>query len=246
MLALLKAGADPNFEMPVTPPSMDLTLHRGGQGDDGGGDFAGDPGDPDYGFFPGAAQEQGTGYEHLRNFGFEAGNGATALHASVENGHMPVVRALLDGGARQGTSMEGSTPLMIAAMYNRPHAAVMLLEKSDGVALLNARLPRDGSTALYQAAGNGFAEVVDIILDHPRVLVDRATKAGATPLFQASGTGRASIVKALLAKGKADPNRRTKEHAAPLHAAAERGHWTVVSELLNDARTETDIRGPDG
>ena len=36
----------------------------------------------------------------------DAGNGATALHAAVENGHLATVRTLLNGGARQMTSMQ--------------------------------------------------------------------------------------------------------------------------------------------
>lgn len=239
--ALLQAGADPNFEMPVTPPSMDVTLHRSMSEEFG----SLDPSDPDYGFFEGASEE-GTGYEHLSNFGFEAGNGATALHAAVENGHTACVKALLDGGARQAASMEGSTPLMIAAMYNRPEAAAMLLEKRDGQVLLNARLPRDGTTALYQASGNGYDGVVDAILAQERTLVDRASKLGATPLFYASGMGRANAVRLLMRKGGADPNKATKDGGTPLHAAAEQGHWLVVAELLADERTEVNAAGPDG
>ena len=48
--------------------------------------------------------------------GFEKGNGATALHAAVENGHISVVRLLLSRGVPQHGSMEGATPLILAAM----------------------------------------------------------------------------------------------------------------------------------
>lgn len=36
----------------------------------------------------------------------EVGNGATALHAAVENGHVAAVVALLKGGAQQPASMQ--------------------------------------------------------------------------------------------------------------------------------------------
>lgn len=49
-------------------------------------------------------------------FGYEAANGATALHAAVENGHVACVRALLDSGARQLASMEGASPIYIGTM----------------------------------------------------------------------------------------------------------------------------------
>ena len=51
--------------------------------------------------------------------GFKMGNGATALHAAVENGYLDTTRLLLEEGAVQSDSMEGATPLMSASMYNR-------------------------------------------------------------------------------------------------------------------------------
>lgn len=44
----------------------------------------------------------------------EVGNGATALHAAVENGHLATVDALLAGGAKQATTMQGVSPLLLA------------------------------------------------------------------------------------------------------------------------------------
>ena len=44
------------------------------------------------------------------------GNGATALHAAVENGHAECVTALLERGAAQLPSMEGATPLVIGEL----------------------------------------------------------------------------------------------------------------------------------
>ena len=46
----------------------------------------------------------------------EVGNGATALHAAVENGHAECVAALLERGAAQLPSMEGATPLVIGEL----------------------------------------------------------------------------------------------------------------------------------
>jgi hypothetical protein len=57
--------------------------------------------------------------------GFEAGNGATALHAAVEEGHANVVKMLLKHGVKQSGSMEGATPLILAAMYG--HFPLVLL-----------------------------------------------------------------------------------------------------------------------
>ena len=59
--------------------------------------------------------------------GYEDGNGATALHAAVENGHIAAVQLLLLHNARQLKSMMGSSPLFTAAEYERPAEAAALL-----------------------------------------------------------------------------------------------------------------------
>ena len=78
--------------------------------------------------------------------GFETGNGATALHAAVENGHIDVVNLLLDNGVKQTGSMEGATPLILAAMYNQVKIAGVLIKRGAG---LNDQVPDTGNTALY-------------------------------------------------------------------------------------------------
>ena len=94
----------------------------------------------------------------------EVGNGATALHASVENGHMGATVALLKLGARQRPVMENASPLLIAVQYKHPDIAKVLLDmmtdqdeiaqytKGAGSPLV---VPSDGSTALFAAIGEG-------------------------------------------------------------------------------------------
>ena len=93
----------------------------------------------------------------------EIGNGATALHAAVENGHLLTVRMLLRYGARQMSSMEGATPLMIALQYHHPRIAMNLLSKGQE-AFMDKPTPRDGLFPLFLAAQNGYEKVVDRLL----------------------------------------------------------------------------------
>jgi ankyrin repeat protein len=94
----------------------------------------------------------------------EIGNGATALHAAVENGHLLTVRVLLRNGAKQLSSMEGATPLMIALQYKHPRIAMNLLTKGFEP-YVDKGTPRDGLFPLYLAAQNGYHKVVDRLLD---------------------------------------------------------------------------------
>lgn len=95
--------------------------------------------------------------------GWEAANGATALHNACENGHRKAAIALLDGGALQLATMEGVTPLIIALQYRHPDIAAGLLDHWTPANIAVAS-PADGQTALHIAAAYDYPEVVARIM----------------------------------------------------------------------------------
>jgi ankyrin repeat protein len=130
------------------------------------------------------------------------GNGATALHAAVENGHLDTARALVALGAEQQNSMEGASPLLIALQYRHPLIALALLrERPKGRgAHVNTATPHDGARPLSTAVMYGFAEVVGELL---RQGADAAAadKAGRTALSVALGAGNTALAQLLIAAG---------------------------------------------
>merc|ERR1719270_1356680 len=106
-------------------------------------------------------EEENAKYYPTKNT--EIGNGATALHAAVENGHLLAVRVLMKNGAKQLSSMEGATPLMIALQYKHPRIAMNLLTKGYE-AHVDKPTPKDGLFPLFLASQNGFHKVVDRLL----------------------------------------------------------------------------------
>ena len=94
----------------------------------------------------------------------QRGNGATALHIAVENGHAALVALLLQRGAEQLPSMEGVAPLLLAVQYHHPHIALVLARHNPDRAVLDAVAPHDGASALFAAAGSGYAELVGALL----------------------------------------------------------------------------------
>ena len=132
--ALFEVGhVNPNFVMPVGNHKTDLIVH----------------------------EEENAKFYPTKNT--EIGNGATALHAAVENGHLLTVRALMKNGAKQLSSMEGATPLMIALQYKHPRIAMNLLSKGYEPHV-NKPTPKDGLFPLFLASQNGFHKVVDRLL----------------------------------------------------------------------------------
>ena len=192
--ALLDAGADVNFEMPRGGFSTAVSV-------------------------PGAAEPlHAGGLYSAKNT--ERANGATALHAAVENGHRATVALLLERGARQLASMEGVTPLVLALQYRHPDIALTLARASPAPDL-NVRTPQDGSTALFVAAGAGYTTVVRTLLALGAI-VDLANKHGATPLSHAALRGQRGVI-SLLLEARASPRLGPPEDGGALHAALRGG-----------------------
>jgi ankyrin repeat protein len=193
VVELLRLGADPNFVMPRGRASTQV-IHLAGERQEG--------------FYP------------VKNT--EVGNGATALHAAVENGHLETARLLLEGGALQGDSMEGATPLVIALQYRHPAIALLLLEDGWPDPRLEAQVPTDGSSALLVAVTSGYRAVVERLLQRGAD-PDISTSRGVTPVLQAA-RARQDMLPLLLTAG-ASPG--------SLHDALRSGSALLVRHILD-------------
>ena len=150
---LVTVGADINFVMPTGHFSgalIDLKMRQHISNFDDGSD-------------PLVPTEPGAFYSEKNT---KLGNGATALHAAVENNHPHTVYCMVNEfDAKQLTSMEGASPLLIALQYKHPDIALILLNSKLKDANVNSQIPRDGQFALYVAALEGYEAVVKEILN---------------------------------------------------------------------------------
>ena len=215
-LALIEGGADPNFVMPTGKFKKKVMMVD-----------------------PGTAN----GAAHYPEKNLEIGNGATVLHASVENGHLEFTRMLLRNGAVQSGSMEGATPLIIALQYRHPHIAKLLIEEG-GDCKINARVPKDGSSALFVAAGSGYLEIVALLAKVGATL-DIKNRGGATPLSHAVMRGRLDAAQLLIAAG-ASATTPMANGETVLHLAAQNGNQRATTLLLQQPGVEVDVRTDDG
>eukprot|EP00040_Diaphanoeca_grandis_P013536 m.68456 g.68456 ORF g.68456 m.68456 type:complete len:855 (+) comp23955_c0_seq1:215-2779(+) len=232
---LLDAGSDSNFVMPEGDVGSSITLPAEGH-------KLPDKTDSE--------EDQAAAYFRTLHSkgsdpsqaGYEEGNGATALHAAVENGHIDVVKLMLKRGVKQIGSMEGATPLILAAMYNQHKIAKVLIKKG---ANLNDKVPKTGNTALYHAVGSGFHKFVDVLLE-ARADINAQNNGGVSALLYACGMGRTNIIEKLLVKG-ADPALADDNGYTCLHAAAERGALQVITTLYAlRPRFDVNIEATDG
>jgi ankyrin repeat protein len=91
-------------------------------------------------------------------------NGSTPLWLAASQGDTPMIEALLENGADANEQLPlDRKPLMLAARSGSVEAVRALL---DGGADPNAREDARGTTALMQAADQGHADVVAVLIEH--------------------------------------------------------------------------------
>ncbi|XP_064092475.1 ankyrin repeat domain-containing protein 29-like [Macrobrachium nipponense] len=167
-------------------------------------------------------------------------DGTTPLILAAANGHVELVRELLEQGAEpNATRHTGTGALFFAAQGGFLDIVNLLLDNGGKI----NQASKDGGTALIVAAQCGHWDVVQELLrrgaDPQSAMKDRATA-----VFVAAQNGHTSVVRTLLAAG-AKANVRRLDGASPLWIASQMGHHAVVRLLLNHG-TNVDICRHDG
>ena len=111
-------------------------------------------------------------------------SGKTDLWSAAAEGNLQLIQKHLSAGTdlNLGEPSEGTTPLMLAALFGQTQAAALLIENGARVQAENSK----GDTALHLAAFFAYPETVKLLLTNG---ADRNAKnnMGATPLTNVSG-----------------------------------------------------------
>lgn len=129
--------------------------------------------------------------------------GWTPLFYAAYRGHRDVVGYLVGKKAWVNFSdSSGSTPLLEACYEGHVGVVKLLTAQGANVSHQDSR----GMTALFWASFHGHYTLVCLLLKHPRVDVDAATRVGDRALHMACEHGHVSVTRLLLDAG-ADPMR---------------------------------------
>jgi uncharacterized protein len=146
--------------------------------------------------------------------------GRTPLIAASAEGHVGVVRWLVDkGAATNERAQEGWTALYIACRDRHPAVMSLLLEKGADPAIAD----HWGTTPLMTASSRGRLEVVRFLLGHPgaKATLNQRDYCDRTALWLACFYGRGGVVRALLECG-ADPTIAERSGTTPVAIAKQR------------------------
>ena len=171
--------------------------------------------------------------------------GSTALHQAAWLGHAEAARVLLEmdgfpASAVSITNMYGLTAFHCAVASGSVATVEVFLESAK--VTVNGR-DAFGSSALHTAAFKGHADIVKLLLKHPRVTAaskSLVNKSGNSAFHLAALQGHVAVTRALL-QAEQFPDHvvnagTTREGSTALHMAVDFGHFSVVQMLLASPR----------
>lgn len=164
------------------------------------------------------------------------GSKLSALYFAISNDakSLPVIAALLDGGANpNGAEGEGTLPLFVAVRQKNLAAAELLLK---GGADANRTSPDNAMTPLLQALKNGQTDMIDLLVAHGAdVQAPLPDGARALDVLVRDNADITAVQKALELGARADVC-RLDDHGAPvesaLHLAVRHKRIEMINEML--------------
>jgi ankyrin repeat protein len=167
---------------------------------------------------------------------WEDGEGSRPLHWATWSNQEPLVKLLLQRGAKASAQQRnGETPLHFAAVNGREQIVRALLKHG---AEPNAKDARS-ETPLHRAVRPGNTEVVRLLLEAGATVECRDRFQRRTPLHLAAAAGDAALVELLICH-KADPRAKDSEGQTPLDLWRQSPSNPSVrySDLLNKLGTK--------
>ena len=190
------------------------------------------------------------------NPNFQDDDGYSPLHRAIENNNLDIVKALLsyngidkeiklpnDTTTADGWYLGGDTPLLYSAYIGNPQIVSALLDANCNI---RARDDIDGAMAIHIAAANGNDEVVNLLLNKDKTLINEVDNNGEdTPLHWAIMKNSDSTVELLLSQG-ANPNQKNSSAQTPLHYAAMYKNMYAVNLLVEKYNVDKNLKDKDG
>nr|XP_027212420.1 E3 ubiquitin-protein ligase MIB2-like isoform X1 [Penaeus vannamei] len=169
-------------------------------------------------------------------------SGKTCLQVACHQGHMDIVRLLLDHKASlEIADDDGDVALHYSAFGNQPEIMELLLRKGASINVVN----EGRCSALHVAVNKQHAACVKVLLKYS-CDVNVQDSYGDTALHDAIGKDSIEILELLGNSPHLDLNLRNKRGFNVLHHAALKGNNFAAEKLVLRSRQFVDVRKDDG
>uniref|UniRef100_A0A672R8I2 E3 ubiquitin-protein ligase MIB2 n=1 Tax=Sinocyclocheilus grahami TaxID=75366 RepID=A0A672R8I2_SINGR len=168
--------------------------------------------------------------------------GKTALQVAAHQGHVEVVKVLLQANSSiEAKDEDGDAALHYTAFGNQAEIARLLLSKGASVNLLNNSM----CTALHIAVNKGFTDVVRVLTEHSAD-INLQDSYGDTPLHDAIAKDFRSIIEILTVVPNIDFTQQNNRGFNLLQHTALKGNKLATEMILARARQLADVKKEDG
>ena len=164
----------------------------------------------------------------------------SCLHLATQNGHLLLVRYLVDEvGCRMTLDEHGRSPAYLAAAGGHLDILKYLIEEkgadprfrtSKGWKTARFTVP-PGRSLVHIASGKGFLHVVRYLVEYHGCDPSCKDDTGITPLHLACNQGHTDIVSYLITEAQCDPNLTSEDGRTCLHVASYGGRLDVIKYL---------------
>jgi len=143
-------------------------------------------------------------------------HGNTPLSWAARNGHLNVVRVLIEQYRLpiNVQNFDGETALSLAVLSGHYEMTKLLIERGANLNMANMR----SESPLHQAAAMGYGVLVRLLVEEGGAYVDAEDECGDTPLHFAVREDKVEIVEYLLAVG-ADPDHENQDEESATELA---------------------------
>jgi ankyrin repeat protein len=168
----------------------------------------------------------------------------TPLHIAAAKGDLKIVRLLVENGVDINRAFHFKTPLFLA-IVGRHTSVVEYMTDLPGIELNNEwisnsiqpdEVPRRMSFMPIHAAVGPSADIISLLLRHPKIEPNTRNSDGETPLYLAAASGRVLAIEALLRHRHTDPQLADNRGHTPLQVAACGDRPEIVRALLTHER----------
>ncbi len=153
--------------------------------------------------------------------------GHTALCFAAENGHLDIVKLLIEKNADINKRSNGETPLMLAIRENHMDVAKELISKGADV---NPTESFTGMSALMWAATYGDVDIVKQLLDKGAKYNHIHQKSGQTALMMAAKGGHKKVVELLLSQNDINVTKSDNDQETALDKAS---NFPEIAEMIS-------------